>query len=484
MLCKKINRTVRIIFFFSVLLIFNTCSSDDNIVAEFGNEKITLEEFKAAYLKLLKQPDFFDSKEKREKFLDDLIAFRLLANKAKKLNLHSDERIKYKIEAYKNKALREAHYDHVIKPKIQFNEKEIEDTYIFTQEERRISHLFLKSKRDADSVYQLLESGKTFESLASQIFDDDSLKNNGGDLGWITWDQFEYDLAKASFTLPIDKYSKPIKSSFGYHIIKVTDYKKKPLITRNEYLVHRKRAKSLLEYKIGDKIASEYVNNLVKSADVVMYPKIYYLVQSGLTKNLKRVPTQFDQMTEFQLSENEVKQIETNLWDSRDEIIVTINGKDLSVGEFIGGLHYIPYENIYSNFNTTFKLIVRDFLLTEEAEVFQLDEKSEVNNKIKLFGEYLTQLKFRRKLIREQKVTEEEIEKVYKLNNEKYKKANKKDVLPIIKNQLLNKKRRETVPNIIKELKQKLSIKTNPNIIHEYYDSILNKNSNKTDEQI
>lgn len=483
---RLIEKNIR--FQFVVLLYFLIvsigCSSESNYVAEFGNEKITLEEFRTAYLKLLKQPDFFDSKEKREKFLDDLIAFRLLANEAKKKDLHSDERIQYKIEAYKNKTLREAHYDYVIKPKIQFDENEIEETYVYTQEERRVSHLFIKTKKRADSIYNLLEGGKSFEFLASQIFNDDSLKNNGGDLGWITWDQFEYDLAKASFTLPVNKYSKPIKSSFGYHIIKVTDYKKKPLITRNEYLIHRKRAKSLLEYKIGDKIASEYVNKLVKSADVVMYPKIYYLVQSGLTKNLKRVPTQFDQMTEFQLSENEVKQIETNLWDSQNEIIATINGKDLTVGEFIGGIHYIPYENIYSNFNTTFKLIVRDFLLTEEAKVFQLDEKLEVNNKIKLFGEYLTQLKFRRKLIREQEVTEEDVEKAYKRNNEKYKKAKKEDVLPIIKNQLLNEKRRETVPNKIKELKQKLNIKTNLNIVHEYYDSILNKNSNKTDEQI
>ncbi len=455
------------------LLFLPHCTSQEKNVAEFGEEIITLEEYRIAYLKLLKQPDFFDSREKREEFLDDLIGFRLLAKEANKIGTNKDDRLQYKIEAYKNKALREAHYDIVIKPKVIISEKEIEDTYVFTQEQRRVSHLFLNTPSKADSIYNLLVTGADFKKLASQVFEDDSLKNNGGDLGWITWDQFEYDLAKAAFTIPVGKYSKPIKSSFGYHIIMVTDFKKKPLITRNEYLVHKQRAKSLLEYKVGDKLASEYINNLVKSADVVMYPEIYYLVKTNLAKNLKRVPTQFDQMSEFQLQEKEVQQIESHLWDSRNKIIATVNGVGITVGEFLGGLHYVPYKELYGSFNSTFKIIIRDHLLTSEAKSFGYENESTLINKTKFFEEYLVQLNYRRRVISKIKVDDNEIEQYYNKNIDKYKNASRSAVNPIIKNFLLNKKRRVAVSNLIVDLSKNIEIHRNVDLIHNYYDNVV-----------
>lgn len=452
----------------------SSCTSKNEFVAKIGDEIITLEEYRISYLKVLKQPNIFDSKKLREEFLDDMIEFKILANEAKKNNCNSDDKLKYKIEAYKNKSLRELHYEKVIKPKIKIDEKDIEDAYIFTQEKRRISHLFLSTKKSADSIHSLLENGSNFELLASQIFKDDSLKNSGGDLGWITWDQFDYDLATAAFTMPFGKYSEPIKSSFGFHIIKATDYKKKPLITRNEYELHKKRAKSLLEYKIGDKIASEYINNLVKSADVVMYPEVYYLVKANLSINLKRIPTQFDHMSEFQLQENEVKQIESNLWDSRDKIIATVNGADISVGEFLGGLHYVPYKDLYNSFNSTFKILIRDYLLTAEAKSFGYENETVTKNKVKLFEEYLIQLNYRRSLINNTRVEDLEIEQYYDNNIEKYKNASKRVVQPIIKDLLLNKKRRDAVSKLIAELSKEIEICKNTDLIHNFYETVIN----------
>ena len=454
-------------------ILLSSCTSKDDFVAKVGEDYITLEEFRLSYLKVLKQPNIFDSKKLREEFLDDMIEFKLLANEAKKNNFDTDDRLKYKIEAYKNKSLREIHYNKIIKPQIKIDEKDIEDAYIFTQEQRRISHLFLSTERSADSVYSLLVNGADFNLLASQIFKDDSLKKSGGDLGWITWDQFDYDLATAAFTMPIGKYSEPIKSSFGYHIIKVTDFKKKPLITRNEYEVHKNRAKSLLEYKIGDKFASEYVNKLVKSADVVMYPEVYYLVKTNLAKNLQRVPTEFDQMSEFQLQENEVQQIESNLWDSRNKVIATVNGVDITVGEFLGGLHYVPYKELYSSFNSTFKILIRDHLLTSEAKTFGFENELVLNNKIELFEEYLVQLNYRRSVIRNTKVDNNEIEEYYINNIDKYKNASRSVVNPIIKDFLLNKKRRLAIPNLIADLSKKNEINKNIDLIHNYYDNVI-----------
>jgi len=155
----KIIRTTCMVLFFMIALIVNSCSKNKiEIVAEIGNQQITLEEFRIAYLDVIKKPDAFDSPEFREKFLDELIASRLLAQEAEKRGYYDDEKLQYKVAAYKNKALREAHFEAVIRPQFSITEEDVQETYIFLQEERKISHLFTNTKREIDSVYFLLEN--------------------------------------------------------------------------------------------------------------------------------------------------------------------------------------------------------------------------------------------------------------------------------------------------------------------------------------
>jgi len=319
-----------------------------------------------------------------------------------------------------------------------------------------------------------LKKGKSFTAIAAKLFADPVLAGNGGDLGWVNWDDLEYDLAMAAFRLKPDSFSVPVRSQFGYHILKTTDYKKKPLITRQEYEKAKAKAEAKLEFMLGDKYAQQYINELMQQSEIEIIPEIATAVRSKLKNIFKRNPDQFSRMTEMQLTNDEVRMIERNLWDMRNEIFAIINGKEFSVGEFIGALNYIPYNILYSSFRKAMNYAFRDFLINEEARDLGLQDSEKVMLKYKLFREYLLQQVLRTELIAGVEVARGEIQSYYELNKTKYKGAGLAQVEKIIRDILIREKKSETVPRFIEGIIETKTIIKYPEVIHKYYDSILN----------
>ena len=453
---------------------------EDKVVAKFGDNQITLKEYKIAYLQLLKQPKVFDSKELRKNFLDELIKSKLLTEEAKKEGLDKDELIVYRIDAFRNKCMRSEHFEKVIKPMIHIDEKDIEEAYLFTQEERRISHLFSTDKSTIDSIYQLLKNGASFDSLASVVFQDSVLANNGGDLGWVNWDQMEYNLAMPAYRLKINEFSEPVKSIFGYHILKVTGYKKKPLISRSEYELHRRKAKYLLENKIGEKLAFDYIDKMRKEAKILIYPDAVSLIEQKLTGILKRKPSQTDQMFEIQLKDDEIKSIEKNLWDEHNKIVAIVNDKNLTMEEFIGYLSFVPYQVIYSGIKSILDYIFRDYLITEEAKQMGLENDENVLLKLKVYTDNLLQLELRKKLVQSVDVRENEVKNFYEKHKSKYNGATFGQMRDYLYKFVKEEKQRNVVSQYVKKLSKGIKITTNVNLIQRYFNALLN---NKNPDQ-
>jgi len=446
----------------------------DSIVARFGNFNISMEEFRIAYLDLIKRPNVFDSKEMREGFLNELIATRLMANEAKKIGLDKDTLFNYKINAYRNKCLREANYDSVIKPKIEVTEKEVEDAYQYTQEERKLSHLFFKTKEEADSAYNRLLRGAKFEDIAREVFNDTLLKNNGGSLGWVNWEALDYDLADAAFKLLPDTFTKPVKSQYGYHILRMTDFKKKPLITMYEYQVQKKKTKYLVEFKKGQQLSYGYVSNMIKNAKVQVYPRVMKFLRTKLNEQLKRKPNVRDAAQEFQLSEEEMNRLEVSLWDARNEVVAAVNGKNYTIGEFLSNLNFIPYEVVYSNFEKTFDFSLRDFLLTNEAVSMGLDKNETVQKKTNLYSEYYLRLGLARKLVAGITVSEDEMKQYYADHRAGFKQATYDTCRYVINLLITNRKKENVIPDFVKAISKNMNMDKYFDVIHRYYDGISN----------
>lgn len=114
---------------------------------------------------------------------------------------------------------------------IKVTDKELKDYYQknkqqYTQnEEVKASHILVKDQKLADSIYEQIKKGAKFEDLAKKHSTDPGSKDKGGDLDYFGKGKMVPEFEKAVWALKENEVSKPVKSNFGYHIIKKTGYK-------------------------------------------------------------------------------------------------------------------------------------------------------------------------------------------------------------------------------------------------------------------
>ena len=108
-----------------------------------------------------------------------------------------------------------------------------------TAEQVRASHILLKTegkdeaavKAKAEALWKQVKGGADFAALAKKESEDDQSKVQGGDLDYFGRGRMVKEFEEVAFSLPIGQVSEVVKSSFGFHIIKVTD--KKPEARRS-----------------------------------------------------------------------------------------------------------------------------------------------------------------------------------------------------------------------------------------------------------
>jgi peptidyl-prolyl cis-trans isomerase C len=89
------------------------------------------------------------------------------------------------------------------------------------------------ASKDAESkvkaVIARLKKGEDFAKLAAELTEDPSGKDNGGDLGYFSRDQMVPEFAEIAFKLDVGAISEPVKTQFGWHVLKVEDKRTKPV---------------------------------------------------------------------------------------------------------------------------------------------------------------------------------------------------------------------------------------------------------------
>ncbi len=99
----------------------------------------------------------------------------------------------------------------------------------------RASHILIKvppdakpevvveKKKAAQAIADRVKKGEDFAKLAKELSEDPSAKENSGDLNFFGKEQMVPEFSEAAFKMKTGEISDPVRSQFGYHIIKVTD---------------------------------------------------------------------------------------------------------------------------------------------------------------------------------------------------------------------------------------------------------------------
>ena len=180
-------------------------------------------------------PDYaaamYEGEEGIKAMIDELIRTELLYLQAKKDGLDSDPAYLENVEDYKKFALVTLMFERALSSKTEVSEKEAreffqENSEVFMQPSQvRASHILVKTRKEAEEILKTINAGSSFESMAQSRSIDTNSAEQGGDLGFFSKGEMVPEFESVAFSLKVGELSKPVKSQFGYHIIKVTDRK-------------------------------------------------------------------------------------------------------------------------------------------------------------------------------------------------------------------------------------------------------------------
>jgi peptidyl-prolyl cis-trans isomerase C len=96
------------------------------------------------------------------------------------------------------------------------------------EEEVNARHILVEEEAQAKAVVERLKKGEDFAKVAGEISKDPGSGKEGGSLGWFSKDRMVPEFAEAAFKLTKGQLSEPVKSQFGWHVIKLEDRRTKP----------------------------------------------------------------------------------------------------------------------------------------------------------------------------------------------------------------------------------------------------------------
>lgn len=469
LMSKKLGK---VFLFLALLLIGCSKESANPIVARWDNQQITLSEFRLAYLDLLKQPQQFDSPDKRQAFLDELINRRLLATEAERRGLTHDERLQLHLQAREDKALRDAHYRKIIEPQIKYSEQDVAEVFAFMNEQRHLRHLFFETQEEAEAAYQELQAGAKFDDIAREVFKHSQLAESGGDLDWVDWDQMELEMANTVFRQPVKVVSAPLQSHFGWHLLEALDYRRQVILSETDFQIHRARYENLLRSKIGDQIAGRYIADMMKQVKLQAYPAAMRLVGEKLQEAIVDKTQSQPKLSVLQnFRAEEINNIEDALWDRRNEPLMLIDGQPLSIGRFAAALVYVPRDLTRKSFKTALDVVIRDAVLTREAKEMELENEPAVKNDVRLYRDDQLQRKLKAQILSCIDLKTAEVENEWK----RVASVNQNPKIDTLSEQtlradLLRQKRIAAVPHLLDSLRAKYEIIKDMKPINEFYE--------------
>ncbi len=200
---------------------------DDEVLASFDGAQITKKEF---LRKLESMPREIRAVafQKKQEFLEDMASEHFLLKEAERKGLQKDSDVKDLIDVARRKIIVAKLVENEVDKKVSVAPDEALKYYeanpseFMTPQLLRGSHILVKTEEEANQIKAQLDAGADFEEIARAQSLDATAKR-GGDLGFFQKGQFVPEFEEKAFQMKKGEISGPVKSQFGYHIIKITD---------------------------------------------------------------------------------------------------------------------------------------------------------------------------------------------------------------------------------------------------------------------
>jgi len=244
----------------------------DYTILKVGNDEIKNSEVLDTWKGLFPNgaaPDFNSFDENiRQNVLRGLVSERLIYAEAQKAGTDKDPEVKKHIAQLEKQLVMQAFMEQQAKSLV--TDDQLHAAYaekvagLKGQEEIKARHILVATEAEAKAIEAQLKKGGDFDKIAKEKSTDKSSGANGGDLGWFTKDKMVPEFGDAAFKLKKGDISAPVKTSFGWHVIKVED--RRPVQPPSF-----EESKDALQGELANKAVQGYVEGLLKKSDIKYY---------------------------------------------------------------------------------------------------------------------------------------------------------------------------------------------------------------------
>jgi peptidyl-prolyl cis-trans isomerase C len=247
-----------------IALVAGPARAEDKVLAKVNGQEIRQSDVALAEEELGPSLAQMDPAAKDENVLSFLIDMKIVSKAAEDKKIQDTDDFKKRLAFTRNRLLMDsllasegktATTDDAMKKVYEEASKQISG-----EEEVHARHILVATEDEAKAVKAELDKGADFAELAKKKSKDPGA-SDGGDLGFFTKDQMVPEFSQAAFSLEPGKISDPVKSQFGWHIIKVEEKRKRKAPEFDQ-------VKSQIETYVTRKAQADYVGKLREAAKI------------------------------------------------------------------------------------------------------------------------------------------------------------------------------------------------------------------------
>lgn len=212
--------------------------SPDTVVAKVNGAPITAGDLAVAADDPALSLPGVDEAQKKGLLVDYMVDLKIGAQAAEKAKVGENPDFARKLAYFRDKLLLDEYLEREAKKAVTPQaERALYDETVKAmkpEEEVHARHILVDNEAEAKKIAARLKAGEDFAKVAAETSKDPGSKAEGGDLGWFTKERMVAPFADAAFKIEAGKISDPVKTQFGWHVIKVEEKRTKPVPSFDE----------------------------------------------------------------------------------------------------------------------------------------------------------------------------------------------------------------------------------------------------------
>lgn len=244
-------------------------AASDKVVATYSGGKVTEAEVIAQLKQIMgdKASSMFSQlgAEQKKQLIREYINNKLLGAEVEKQKIKESKEYKDSLDMMQEQMSKKILLDRYLEKHV--TDKMISDQYdalvkeLKGQKEINTSHILVEDEAKAKEIKKKLDKGEKFADLAQKFSKDEGSKVRGGDIGYTMRGSLVPEYEATAYAMKKGEVSAPVKSQFGWHIIKLVDI-------RDVKIPPKKEASAGIRQKLQMEAVQKYVDELSKDAKI------------------------------------------------------------------------------------------------------------------------------------------------------------------------------------------------------------------------